>query len=217
MKSARLQRRPQTNRPGFAVLLMLLIIVVICTLIWLDPSALFSRSDPELPWNQKFRILKSDQEPQTPSKKQPDVTRGILFEADAKQQDEPRGKIRLVIQPNGKVKGSWVAEYNPSPKLNYLVMGASFKGNIDPSKVYSDENGEDPSKLYFITKGRFIILETRLESNRVRSVKGRIYVTGWVDPGYNATGEIIITSDKRSFQAFDWKARHPVRKSQYPW
>jgi hypothetical protein len=40
----------------------------------------------------------------------------------------------------------------------------------------------------------------------VRGVKGYIYVTGWLDPEYNATGKIIITSDKESYETFSWQA-----------
>jgi hypothetical protein len=186
---------------------MLLVIVVVGVLLWLDPSALFSRSDPELPWNQEFRILGRGEQAEKPSPKQPNITRTLLFSADAEQAGDARGQIELVIGPDGTVEGGWSAEYNPSDKFNYLVMGASFKGNTDPSKIYSDEYGEDASQLYFITKGRFTILETNLENNRVRKVSGRIYVTGWLDTEYNAAGEITITSNKKSFQAFNWKAK----------
>ena len=214
MRSAHLQHPPQINRPAFVVLLMLLVIVVVGTLIWLDPSALFNRSDPDLPWNEEFRLLKPGQQAKhTPSPEQPNITRILLFKADVEQQQEPRGQIELVIQPDGTVEGGWAAEYNPSPKINYLVMGADFKGNIDPSNIYTDEDGEDRSKLYFITKGKFIILETRLQSGKVRSVKGRIYVRGWVDTDYTATGEITITSDKRSFQTFSWQAKALEQKT----
>lgn len=211
MQSAHLQGLLRRNRSGYVLLLMLLLIIVLGALIWLDPSALFQKSTDSsgklLPWKEQFRLLTPGEEAKAPSEQQPVIRKFLQFNAEAKQHDEPRGKISLIIKPDGKVEGGWAAEYNPSPQLNYLVMGARFKGNIDPSKVYSDENGQDRSKLYFIAKGKFIILETRLKSGRVRSVKGHIYVTGWMDPQYNTTGEITITSDKRSFERFTWQAR----------
>ena len=197
---------PEAGRGGFVVLLLLLVIVVIGALIWLDPAALFSRPDPDLPWNEEFRIVKQGEQVQKPTEEQPSITGFIRYAADAKKEGEARGKISLMIQPDGRVKGGWTAEYNPNPKINLLVMSGGFDGNIDPSKVYTDEDGEDRSKLYFITKGGLIILETRKESGTVRSVKARIYVTGWIGPEYNATGEITITSDKRTYQTFYWEA-----------
>ena len=44
------------SRCGYALLLMLLVIMVVGAVIWLDPSALLSRGDPNLPWNQESRL-----------------------------------------------------------------------------------------------------------------------------------------------------------------
>lgn len=212
MQSAYLQHPSQTNRPGAVLLLMLLIIVVIGALVWLDPSALFNRPDPNLPWNEEFRLLKPDQEVQHPSEQQPEITGTLCFRADAAQHGEARGGISLFILPNGRIKGGWGGEYKPYPEITWEVMGAQFKGNIDPSKIYIDAEGEDPTKLYFITKGRFIILETNSKTGKVRSVKGHIYTTGWLDIEYNATGEITITSDKKSFETFSWQRKGVEQK-----
>jgi hypothetical protein len=217
MQNTHLKVPLQSKHSGYALLLMLLIIVVICGLIWLDPSALFQKrrdsSGELLPWKEHFRLLKPGQECKEPSEEQAAIEHTLIFTTEAKQEDEPRGEIHLMIRANGRIEGSWGAEYNPRPQLNYLVMGANFKGNIDPSKIYSDEYGEDQSKLYFIAKGKFLILESRLESGRVRSVKGHIYVTGWLDPDYNATGRITITSDKRSFERFTWQVQAVQQKT----
>ena len=105
-----------------------------------------------------------------------------------------------------QTQGGWGGDYEPRPNVHWQVMGSEFTGNIDPSKIYKDNYGEDRSQLYFITKGKFIILETNSETRKVRSVKGHIYVTGWLDTEYNATGEIIITSDKKSYKTFSWQA-----------
>jgi len=207
VESVHLQRQAQKKHSGFALLLMILLIVVLAGLIWLDPSALFNRPDPDLPWNEEFRLLKAGEEGQWPSEEQPNITKALLFEADAEQEDSRRGKIAMVIRPDGRIKGGWTAEYNASPEINLAVMACSFKGNIDASKIYKDDYGEDRSKLYFITKGKFIMLESNSKTNRNRSVKGHIYVTGWLDTEYNGSGEITITSDKRSFETFSWQAK----------
>lgn len=212
MQAAPLQCPPQTSRPAFVVLLVLLVIVVVCALIWLDPSALFNRSDPELPWNEEFRIVKSDKDVPPPSEQQPQLTSFLEYNAEAQQQGKPRGQIGLLIHPDGRIKGGWGGEYKPQPEVTHEIFAGQFKGNIDPSKIYHDADGEDPTKLYFITKGRFLILETNWENNKVRKVAGRIYVTGWLDTEYNAAGKITITSDKRSFETFSWRGKGTERK-----
>ena len=199
--------RLEGNRRGIVLLAMLLIIVVIGVLVWFDPFALFSSSDPDLPWNQERRIFKRDAEVPAPSAEQASLTKNLLFKADVMEGDAKRGKIGMSLRPNGRIKGGWGGEYEPRPNVHYQVMGCEFKGNIDPSKIYKDDYGEDRSQLYFITKGKFIILETNSETRRVRAVKGHIYVTGWLDPEYKATGDVIITSDKRSYKGFSWQAK----------
>ena len=143
---------------------------------------------------------------QSPSEEQPKITEILLFKADAKQQRDDRGQISLTIAPDGTAAGYWAGEYDTgSPHVNYVVVNANFKGNTDPSKVYSDQEGQDRSKLYFITKGKYLILETNFESGQVRNVAGYIYVTGWLSYDYSITGKITITPDKKTIQTFDWQ------------
>ena len=206
MESVHSKCRLEGNRSGIVLLAMLLIIVVIGVLVWFDPFALSGSSDPEMPWNQLDRIVKRGEDVPAPSAEQVSLTKNLWFKADAMEGDARRGKIEMFLWPNGRIKGGWSAEYEPRPNVHYQVMGDGFGGNIAPSKIYKDNYGEDRSQLYFITKGKFIILETNSETRKVRSVKGHIYVTGWLDTEYNATGEIIITSDKKSYKTFSWQA-----------
>ena len=213
MNSVHLELLLQGNHRGVVLLLMLLIIVVIGTLAWFDPFALFSNQDPQLPWNQEFRIVRASEEVQTPSEEQLSITRPLVIQANVSLQRQRRGKIAMVIQPDGRIEGKWTGEYKPSPKVDHVVMSAPFKGNIDPSKIYSDEYGENRSLLYFITKGKSIILETNSKTIRSRSVNGLIYLTGWLNPEYNATGEITLTLNKKSCKVFSWQAKATEQKS----
>ena len=215
MNSVRSERLLQGNRRGVVLLLMLLIIVVIGTLVWFDPFALFSDQDPQLPWNQESRIVRAGEEIQTPSEEQLSITRRLVFQADASLQGQRRGEIAMMIRPDGRIEGNWTGEYKPSPKVEHVVMNASFKGNIDPSNIYSDEYGENMSLLYFITKGRFIILDTNSQTNKTRSVNGLIYLTGWLDPEYNVTGELTLTIDKKSCKTFSWQAKATEQKGMF--
>ncbi len=198
-------QRPRQG--GFAVLMVFLVMFVVAMLVWLDPSALFSKNDSQLPWNEEFRIVKTSEDVPPPSEEQPEITRIIRFGAEAKYEGQERGNISLMIFPDGRIEGGWDAEYYPDDKFHLQVMMSGVKGNIDSSKVYSDSEGEDPSKLYLIAKGNLLILESNLDNNQVRSVKGRLYITGWLDSEYNAKGELTVTSDKRNYKIFSWETK----------
>jgi hypothetical protein len=86
-------------------------------------------------------------------------------------------------------------------------MMGDFKGNTDPSKIYSDEEGEDRSLLFVICKGKFLILESNMDTGKVRKVTGYIYVVGWIAPDLSAFGRIHLTSDKKTQQIFDWEGK----------
>lgn len=204
------------NRRGFA-LLMLLIVVVIGMLIYyfaLSPvdrkTAREQRKSPDkYPWVEEWRIKdrKGGDAREKPSSEEQAKIRGIMeYRVNVKEERNDRGLISLMISPDGTVEGGWVAEYDTlSPRMNYTVVNAGFKGNTDPSKIYSDAEGEDKSKLFFITKGNFLILETNFDNGKVKNVTGNVYVTGWINPDYSASGKITITSDKKSLQAFHWQ------------
>ena len=215
MQSANLQRRGQRNRPGYALLLMLLLAVVIGMVIYyfaLSPSidretARKQKQSPDkYPWVEEFRLRKRGEEAkQRPSAKQPNIRGTFRLGAEVRQEGKDRGTIQMLINPDGTVEGTWRADYSTrAPRIDYTVMNAKFKGNTDPSKIYSDENGEDLSKLYIITKGNFLILETDFETGKVRNLVGYIYVTGWIGPDYKAFGQLHITSDKINQTIFQW-------------
>lgn len=215
MQSAYLQRRGQRDRAGYALLLMLLLVVVIGMVIYyfaLSPpmdretSRMQKQFPDKYPWVEEFRLRKRGEEAQErPSAKQPNIIEAIRLGAEVREEGKGRGTIQMLINPDGTVEGTWRADYRTrAPKIDYTVINAKFKGNTDPSKIYSDERGEDLSKLYIITKGNFLILETNFETGKVRNLVGYIYVTGWIGPDYKAFGQLHITSDKKKQTIFQW-------------
>jgi hypothetical protein len=205
----------RSSRGGYILLLMILLTFVIGAVIWLGMLRPSPVVDANLPWNQEQRLVGGDEEVAPPTEAQPKLTRylefaAIPFHGEFGQVDamrDSRGRLEMTISPTGRVLGAWSADYNPTDEVNYSVVGAGFSGNIDSSNVYSDENGEDPSKLYFISKGRLSILKTNLKNNRISRLGGAIYVTGWLDHQYNIVGDVIITSDRITYQSFYWVAR----------
>jgi len=207
MKSVNFQKFYRKNTSGAVLLIMVLLIVVLGVLFWFDPFILFSEKDPNLPWNQMDRIVKRSEKVPAPSKDQPSITKPLEFKADAKIGDEKRGKIVMVLGTDGRIEGGWTGEFYPRSNVHYQLMGCEFEGNIDPSKIYEDQTGQDTSKLSFITKGWFIILETDYDTGKVRKVQGYIYLTGWLDNEYNAQADVTVTSDKKSYKTFSWRAK----------
>lgn len=207
MQSTKLRRLSRANRSGAVLILMLLLIVVFCALIWLDPMALIKGSGSGMPWDEEFRLVRPGEEVQQPKEGQPKILDNLCFPAKIVEDGEVSGGVGLYILTDGRIKGVWEGVYKPRPEMTWEVFGSRFKGNIDPSKIYSDEDGEDPTKLYFIAKGRFLILETNSKTGRIRTAKGGIYVTGWVDDEYNAIGKVTVTSDKKSYKEYCWQGK----------
>jgi len=204
-----------TNRSGVVLLLTLLVIVVVCGLLWFEPSALFRKSDPELPWNQESRLVGPKGQVAKPIEQQPKIEEFISLKTETQHKGRECGEVSFLVKPNGRIEGGWSGEFNPREDTNYMVMGAGFKGNIDPSKIYSDDSGEDRSKLFFIAKGKFLIVETDEKKKNVRKAVGDIYVTGWIDSQYKVTGELLITSNKRTFEKYLWQGKLSPKKMHF--
>jgi len=230
MQATHLYRRPKTNRRGL-LLLVVLIGIAIAAILYAIQFSTLSKSlipprcaDPNaLPWEEHGLLRKQTVlgdglgDRRITYDEQPKITEPIGYKAKVYQQGNPCGEIHFAIFPNGTVNGSWSADYKTrSPGAHYITKADktsryasnSFRGNIAPSKIYKDEHGEDPSKLYFITEGSFLLYERRSDSR----IRGHIYVTGWIDSEFNASGKLTLGSISEGvFQIFEWEAKPPAR------
>jgi hypothetical protein len=165
---------------------MVLLIVVLCTLIWLDPMALMGGKGKGMLWNEESKIVLKDKEVPRPGQQQPVISDNLQFNAKIGEGTDDSGGITLYILTDGRIKGVWGGTYKPKPEIMWEVVSAKFEGNIVPSKICSDEAGKDPTKLYFIGTGKILIMETNSKTNEVRTGNVRLYVTGWLDSKYKA-------------------------------
>lgn len=207
MGTTKLRWLSHSERRGVILIIMVLLIVVFGALIWLDPMALIHGSGSGKPWNEEFRIVRPGGEVKQPKEGQPKILDNLVFEGQIVENNEVKGGVGLFILTDGRIKGVWAGKYNPEPDITWEVMGSRFKGNIDPTKIYSDKDGEDPRKLYFIAKGKSLILETNSKTDKIRTATGAIYVTGWLDNEYNAVGKVTITSDKKTYKEYCWQSK----------
>lgn len=188
-----------------------LLLVMTAVLAFVGRSFVTVNRDPNLPWNEEFRIIAGAEAGQIEASKIKGLIKRVLrYKANAEQAGRRRGQMNLLIYPNGLVKGVWNGEYTNDSGVHCVVMTASFEGNIDASKAYVGfvaGQSEGGSALYFITKGTYVFLESEPAAGACHNRAGYIYVRGWLYPDYTAIGEIVITKDKRTYETFSWAAR----------
>ena len=169
-----------SERRGYVLLLVLLMVVILGLAFFYmrmhGPVYQIGEgeSDIEPPWRQwhemQVRLRRESFGP--PTVEQPQLSKALEIRAWPEENGEGRGKIKVIMYPNGEVEGNWKGEFYVSKEVDFQVMTCKFEGNIDPEQIYSDEQGEDASRLFFIAKGHFSILETDSESGRVRNLMG---------------------------------------------
>jgi len=195
------------------LIVVLLLVILVASVRWYHKGA---AKDPDFcddlaPWKE-WRLREANAKPPAkPSAQHPAVTQTLAFDTNAYLRGEPRGAIDLVILPDGSVKGAWSGQYYKKPKVNFDIMNGGFEGRVYPRKVYRDDNGEDPSRLYLMAKGQFLVAESDFDKNTLHHRGGAIYVRGWLSRDYSVSGAITITSDEKHSEEFDWKAAGPVK------
>ena len=175
----------------------------------LDPGT----SHEIMPWQEQQRLLGKEEVVDTNVlQDQPAIDEGILIIANVEETNN-RGGISIRITPDGKVKGVWKSDYNKgrNPRMNY-VMDAMFTGNIDPTNVFFDENGEDMTKLFVIAKGEVMIVAMGYKDGSIRKNFQEIWITGWVNPDQTAKGEVVMLTGGDTFQTFHWESSYNSRK-----
>ncbi len=168
------------------------------------------KSDIAVPWRQWHNFYVRTQKgrpPGLPGEDQPQISQALHVAARPNEDTQRRGQLAFTILPDGTVAGQWSGQFNISKYVDYQVMSCQFNGLVDPEQVYSDEQDEDPSKVFFITKGNFIILETNDGNGKVRKLSGNIYVRGWLGLDNVIDGEIILTTDEKNFNLYTWKGK----------
>ncbi len=169
---------------------------------WSDPNA--------QPWEEKLLreedMLLYDAKPSGGGPEtfegQPEMIGGLRYEAKLHREGEECGEIKLRVRGDGTVAGEWSGEFKkgePAKKRYTAVrdqqrryVSNSFRGNIVKTKVYSDEEGEDRSKLYFIARGELLLEEFNYQMRDSRGIRGDVYVTGWMGSEYDVEGKLYV-------------------------
>ena len=111
-----------------------------------------------------------------------------------------RGRLLIETYSDGLVEATWKATYKEGSYEKDFT--ATCVGNIDAEKIYENENGDDPSKLFFITKGKFL-LKAFKQGNAIGG-GGEAYVVGWISPDGTATGTLVLAPTKKKTKNYKW-------------
>jgi len=199
---------------GFPPVLALIIIGLLVLVVFLVPRYMKATAkDPDLcydlkPWKE-WRLREGSEKPIPEiSAEQPALTEELTFDTNLKDKEsgEPRGELAVYIGTDGGVGGNWSGLYYKGRKRSFQIMGGLFGGRVYPGKIYRDETGEeDPTKLYLMAGGEFMMQEADTEKGRLLNIGGDIYVQGWLDSEYVLSGEVTITSNEKHFETFTWR------------
>ncbi len=195
----------------------LIVVIVLVIAVFIARSLLREKvKDPDLfhdlpPWKEwKFRQA-LNRPPEQPAANQPDLSKRLHYDTNVEFQNEPRGDLEMWVGTDGAVLGAWSGQYYKKPKINFDILNAAFEGRVYPRKIYRDEGGvEDPSRLYLIARGEFLLAESDFDKGGMHHRGGEIFVRGWIDTDYGATGTVTITSNRKEFEKFDWKTLAPA-------
>ncbi|MHC4640759.1 MAG: hypothetical protein ACYS32_03875 [Planctomycetota bacterium] len=213
MKSIQLQNLRDRCR-GFSPILALIIIGLLILIVFLVPRYMKATAkDTDLcydlkPWKE-WRLREASEKPIPEiSSEQPALTEELKFDTNLKDKEsgDPRGELAVYIGPDGSVGGSWGGAYYKGRERNFDIMGGSFGGRVYPGKIYRDEAGEeDPTKLYLMARGEFMMQESDTKKGMLYTNAGDIYVQGWLDSAFVLSGEVTITSNEKYFETFTWR------------
>lgn len=201
------------RHPRGIVAIAVLVVVVIGMMIYmLQMKAFFSvarvpgdRSvKVERPWLQEHLIVSADKLIKLPKPPKPDLGSGFTLNASVSRDGAGRGTAILVFDGSGEVHGTWNCAY--SHENRQYKYEASFKGNIDINKTYSDKSGEDESLLFFITKGTYS-QKTFTPDMGEEVSDGTIYFVGWVRPDRSVHGLATITTDQSWSAGYDFATK----------
>jgi len=124
----------------------------------------------------------------TPRQEQPQITEEVTINGPIYNDIEQLGTLSMIIDPNGRIKGSWKGKTPKNKNKNYHCK---LQGYFYPEA----EHRKDPSKLFLL--GRVRKVQTIGDSSRPDC---RTYIRGWLDSDYTAEGEILFYESVLEFK-----------------
>jgi hypothetical protein len=206
------------SRRGNAIVGLIIILLLVAVVYGVQRYMKSHTPDPDIvqdltPWKE-WRLREKSEKPVPPiTEKQAKIPGALKFDMTPRLQgtEDSRGELALHVSSEGAIYGNWSGTYSNAKKDNIDVQNGRFDGKAYPGKIYRDEKGEDPSKLYFLGKGTFMAHKTSADAKQYHIIGGDIYVRGWLSPDLSVAGEIIITSDEKYSETFSFIALRPEK------
>ncbi len=190
------------HKGNTAIKVIILVLLVVCA-VWVINSMTKDPSGPveQCPWVEVDRIVNDISEINLPQSPQISLDKERRISYIITSEDgQDRGRLSIEIDPDGLVIATWKASYKEGSYEKDFT--ATCEGNIDAEKIYENENGADPSKLFFITKGKFL-LKAFKQGNAIPG-GGEAYVVGWISPDGTATGTLVLAPTKKKTKIYKW-------------
>ena len=190
------------HKGNTAITVIIIALCVVCVVLIVNKIKKGPTGPVEqCPWTEEDRIVNSISEIKLPQSPQIslDMERKITYKITS-EDGEDRGKVLIIIDPEGPVFATWRAKYKEGSYDK--EFDASCSGNVDAENIYIDEEGADPSKLFFITKGSCQLKAFR-QGNAVLGGSDA-YIVGWIAPDGTATGTIVLAPSKKDTRIYKW-------------
>jgi hypothetical protein len=209
-------RRQFSKRGGF-VLIMIVVAVAIGLIIYMMmlravmPDMGGDGNREAKVWEEEWRLDPCSPERIKAAKKakkylalKPAITEKLSLEGAVTLGAEPRGRIRLVLLPDGSVKATWESKYTHGD-VEYEITAES-SGVTDPTRTFEEGGTPRPELLYFICRGKYTQKSWDARNELAAEQTGVAYVDGWLSRELAARGQITLTTDKRGSAVYQYAA-----------
>lgn len=201
------KNRNRARSKGSALLWVILIVIVVVGTVWIGQTFFGwgSPGDPEdCPWLEEDRIVSPGGKVTLPVPPKTELKKWTNFRVDPLYDGVPRGTLEVNISDEGFVFASWKADYKDGDMQ--LTFHTSFEGNVDVTKTFTDEFGnEDPSQLYLIAKGTYTKQTYNTRTTRGGAAGGKAHLTGWLGPDGHGKGKIVLSFDEKVTHLLTWE------------
>jgi hypothetical protein len=199
--------RTRIKAGGSALFWVVLIVIIVVGVVTVGQKYFGwgSPGDPEdCPWLEEDRIVSPGGKVTLPEPPKTDLQKWSNFRVDPLYDGVPRGLLEVTISDEGFVFATWKADYKDGDMQ--LTFSTGFEGNVDVTKTFKDEFGnEDPSLLYLIAKGTYTKQTYNTKSTRGGAAGGEAHLTGWLGPDGHGKGKIVLSFNEKVTHLLTWE------------
>ncbi len=146
-----------------------------------------------------------------PDSQQPQIAEIIGLRENLFEGQDERGTIVLMFYPDYTIKGTWQGTFfiDPNRSREFQLADCEIKGYLIPDETdVGVAKKTEPGKIYFLSKGFFMLVDYNSQTRKTNKLTGDLYVSGWLLPDLSIQqGQAVMTSDKEHFKLFDFSGK----------